>query len=225
MTTPEYAEIEKTTYGFWDILAWFASFVFHPLLMPTYLYLIGSFGVQGFVYQQEGNWWQLLQFLFTITFAIPGLIILLLRRLNMIKSITLDLQTDRPLPMFLTALVYAVSIFLMQGSFILNLDMLVILACVTLTILVAALISLFVKISAHAIGTAGTLTYILLLAYKYPENNLLPLAVLAALAWGLTMAARLQLGAHTQAQVWWGSALATVLGGGMFYIFSWGLYL
>lgn len=194
-----------------DYLAHFFSFVFHPLLMPTYIFLMGSVGLQGFVYQQEGDWWRLLQFIFIVTFAMPALVILLMRRMNWIKSITLELRDDRPLPMFLTAIIYAFSIYLIQGSFLLNLDMLIILATITLTILFTAMVSLFVKISAHAIGTAGGLTFIGILAYKYPENHLLIYAVLASLAWGSTLFARLQLRAHTQSQIWSGSIFAVLL--------------
>jgi hypothetical protein len=133
-----------------------------------------------------------------------------------IKSITLEIRDDRPLPMFITAVIYAFSIYLMQGSFLLNLDMIMILASITLTVLCTAIVSMFVKISAHAIGTAGALTFIALLAYKYQENNLLIYAIMASIAWGCTLFARLQLKAHTPPQIWSGSVFAVIFSFSLF---------
>lgn len=194
-----------------DILAWLVSFVFHPLLMPSYIYILGTLGIEGFIAHDGEAWWRLLQFFVIMTFIFPGLMIVLMRRLGLVSSITLDNAQDRPLPMFLTGLIYAITIYLLRASFVMNFDFMLIMIGITATVIVTALISLFIKISAHAIGTASTMTYLLLLSARYPENNMMPLLLAMIVGWGATLASRLQLKAHTGLQVWLGSLLGVVL--------------
>lgn len=204
--------------GFW--LSWVISVLFHPLLMPTYILVAGSIGVKGFLYYSGDNWVQFLQVFAGLTVGLPGLAIMILRQFKLISGITLDEQTDRPLPMFITALFYFFAAYLLQAHFMFNPDMLFMLLSVAVTIVLAALTSLVWKISAHAIGTAGALTLILLLARQYPENNLMWFVVGMSAAWGITAAARLKLQAHTPAQVWIGSGLGMLCTGSIYMLLS-----
>lgn len=199
----------KKGVGYW--LSWVVSVLFHPLLMPTYLFVAGSIGVKGFIYYTGDAWFQLLQLFMLLTVALPAVAIMILNRFKLVSGLTLSEQTDRPLPLFITALFYFLAVYLMRAQFMFNLDMLYMLIAIGVVIMLATVISLFWKISAHAIGTSGTLGLLVLLAIGYPENELLEYVVGASAAWGMTSAARLRLQAHTPAQVWVGSIIGLVV--------------
>jgi hypothetical protein len=96
-------------------LARFLSIVFHPLLMPTFLfgillYLAPSIlGVDSFSGTLRIS---LLILIFIGTFGVPSLLIYYLFRSGYVRSLQLDTLDDRRLPYFLTAIVYTGLTFL-----------------------------------------------------------------------------------------------------------------
>jgi membrane-associated phospholipid phosphatase len=203
-------------------LANLISVVFHPLLMPTYLFLMlflfapAMAGVEAFGLEFR---FYLLSFLFLYTFILPGVSVYWFKRLGLVKSIKMEERSDRPLPMFATAAIYiTMAYFLFSknpllGQIGLNLFI------IALVILSIGIISFFWQISAHTAGIGG-LVGILMKGVAFQGEELLfyPTLIFFVLA-GLIMSARLQLNAHTPQQTLAGFFLGWAIGFGSLLIF------
>jgi membrane-associated phospholipid phosphatase len=152
------------------------------------------------------------------TFCLPALLIFLLLRSGVVRSVYLHDRNDRRLPYLLTGLVYAGLTYLF--GFRLQLVstfapvFAVLMGSTTLSILLVGLINLYWKISAHGVGVGGTVGAIAGLLLRFGENTLLlPLAIAIVLA-GAVATARLQLNAHTPAQVAAGVSVGALVSAG-----------
>ena len=128
--------------------------------------------------------------------------ILTIRNAGFIASIQMDKKEDRKLPMMMTTIIYfALAWMLFQKTPMIVHWTFLGIACVLLIILI---ISLYWKISAHAITASGSAFFVTFLGI----NNQIPELVyfglgLIVLA-GIISWARLKLNAHTTAQIWAG---------------------
>ena len=145
------------------------------------------------------------------------MLIYYLHRTGRLADMTMPDRADRKWPLLLTGLIYTGVTYLF--AFRMNLlsdtspQLAVVLAAITLSILLVAIISLYWKISAHAVGMGGVLGVVLALMAKYGETDLLiPLVGLLALS-GLVATARLQLNAHTLSQVLAGWGMGVLVSG------------
>ena len=189
--------------------------------MPTFLFgtllavIPSVLGVGTFT---PGLRVSVLLLVFIGTFAIPALLIFLLLRSGIIRSVHLHDRNDRRIPYLLTGLVYASLTYLF--GFRLQLVstfapvLAVLMGSTTLSIMLVGLINLYWKISAHGIGVGGTVGAIAGLLMRFGESSLLlPLAGAVILA-GAVATARLQLNAHTPAQVAAGVSVGALVSGG-----------
>jgi membrane-associated phospholipid phosphatase len=207
-------------------LAFILSVILHPLLMPTYifgvlfLFVPELIGVSALDLSSRGS---LLALLFLSTFAAPSLAIYYLYRMGFFKSLTLDNLKDRRIPYWLTIAIYAGTTYLfgwqLQPINQLIPGIAIILGSITVALIIVALISTQWKISAHATGIGGLTGALACLMINYDETRLLlPCAVSIAVT-GTLLTARLQLNAHTPAQVTAGLilGLATSVGSILFF--------
>ncbi|WP_229236277.1 hypothetical protein [Emticicia sp. TH156] len=195
-------------------LATFLSFILHPLLMPTVLFMIlfflapVSLGLEGL---EPMFRWIVIGFVFIYTFAIPAYLIYLLKRWGFISSLQLENLQERRLPYLLTALIYG-----LLGYFLYNKNSSLfacayILWSITIVILCVALISFRWQISAHGAGIGGVIGALAGIMVKMGESALfMPLLFCMILA-GYVLGARLQLNAHTPKQAWAGLFLGVGL--------------
>jgi membrane-associated phospholipid phosphatase len=72
---------------------------------------------------------------------------------------------------------------------------------VSVCIGLVTLITLFWKISAHAVGTGGLLGFLFGIVYSFAATELLYPTLVCVLATGLLLSARLYLNAHTPVEV------------------------
>lgn len=147
----------------------------------------------------------LLVVIFIGTFAVPSLLVFYLFRMGFVQSMQLTTLSDRRLPYFLTALIYGflawLFAFRMQMVSLVAPEVAILLGSIAVSILLVGLISLSWQISAHAVGVGGVLGSVGGLLLRQGLTDLFfPLLMLVLLA-GLTASARLQLNAHTPAQV------------------------
>jgi len=147
----------------------------------------------------------LLGFVGMTTFVIPALGIYYLYRSGSIKSLHLDTLADRRLPYFVTVLLYGFATYFFRYQLARLSDLApqisIILASITVSIALVAVVSLNWKISAHGTGLGGLIGAIFGIVVKFGEHQLLyPLLGLIILG-GLLMSARLYLNAHTPAQI------------------------
>ncbi|MBC3540855.1 hypothetical protein ACFSC6_22210 [Rufibacter sediminis] len=194
-------------------LATVLSVLFHPLLLPTYLFslLLYYLPPEVFSYPPEGR--RLIVLLvFILTFLLPTLGTLLLQQAGLVTSITLDARTDRRWPLLIAATCYTVlTVVFYQISFFDSLFYLI-MGLITASIFLTLTINQFWKISAHSIGVGGMMGILVLLHGWLPEAYLLYPVVLGCLISGAVISARLALGAHNSKQVYTGFGLGFLLG-------------
>ena len=112
---------------------------------------------------------------------------------------------ERRLPYLVSIIIYGISTYLfgwkLQPIGELAPQISIVLGSVTVSLILVALISLFWKISAHATGVGGAIGILTALLMRFDEPDLLIPLLLTILTGGALMSARLQLNAHTPAQI------------------------
>ncbi|MVM41637.1 hypothetical protein GO730_34820 [Spirosoma sp. HMF3257] len=157
----------------------------------------------------------LLVLLFVGTFAVPSLLIYYLFRSGYVQSLQLTTLADRRLPYFLTACVYMFLAYLftfrMQLVSTVAPEIGILLGSTAVSILLVGLISLSWQISAHSVGIGGVVGIIASIMLKFSLPDLFFPLLLLVLLTGLVGSARLQLNAHTPAQIGAGLALGLIV--------------
>lgn len=213
------SEAENVPRDLWFWLALGISVVLHPLLQPTLLFSLMFFGVDGLMPISFELKQQLLFLIFLFTFGVPMLGIYLLYLVGYVRNLQMHDRSDRILPMMLTSGIYLGITWLFQQNMRNGTALIVLMAAITVALLCATVISLFWKISAHAIGGGGMLGSLLALAYLFPQSQLLYPTAAVSLAVGALLTARLHLNAHTPAQIWAGATLGGVVGFVTIFVF------
>lgn len=190
-------------------LAQVVSYLFHPLLMMTYAYIMlmysnpFSFRGHAFAAAFEGNLMQFIRVL-QMTFIFPAFAVLMMRFLGLVKSFEMRDREERYGPYIATGICYLwFFINLNWGvegypsvftSFTLG---------ATIGLFVAFFLNIFTKVSAHTTGVGGLVCMAL---YIYPQSYLVsPLWLVAVLlAAGSVGTARLLLKAHSPQEVYGG---------------------
>jgi membrane-associated phospholipid phosphatase len=179
------------------------SIVFQPLLIPTYGFII-LFSLNTFfsLLINPAAKWMILGVVFLTTFLFPAVMIYFMMKLGMISSLNLRDRQERVLPFLITGIFYYLVYYMLkqlQISPIYNYFMI----GTTLVVVVAMIINFFWKISIHMISLGGILGLFLGLTFVM-MIDLTPLLILIIFISGLVGYSRLQLRAHTPAQVYTG---------------------
>jgi hypothetical protein len=182
-------------------IAQFASYVFHPLFVPTFFML---FLIQVVPYEFASiTDWQLKLRVFSVfwlTAFFPAFAVFLLWRLNFSDSIFLRTQKERIIPYVITMFFYWWMYYLSRNFT----DQPIALKFFYFGIFIATSIGLvvnnFMKVSLHAIGISGLLMAVGLTSYYYSLNNLFWL-VLAVLLCALVISARMIVSDHTKKEL------------------------
>jgi membrane-associated phospholipid phosphatase len=192
------------------------SVLFHPLLMPTLIFGVlfyiapsaipnlDTMNGRAAVTLGESHFSikdGLLMLLFMYTFVVPALCIYYFKRLGWVQSLTLDTLTDRRLPYLASVAIYTLATVFCYLKLKQLPQIALILGSITLAIALVAFISLYWKISAHAVGIAGALGAFVGIFLRYGEYNLFYPIVLTIILAGAVLSARLYLNAHTPPQV------------------------
>lgn len=195
------------------------SAIFHPLLMPSYLFLfIILFATSLMQPLQRESLFQVLIIIFIVTFIIPIISIGTLRLSNFISDFRLEERKQRVTPFLFVTCFYGITAYMFYSKLNFNSLIFVIFAITTALLLMLTIVTRFWKISVHGAGIGGTIGFILALGLYHPIPNFaIVLAVIAVIS-GLIIYARLSLNAHTPLQVYTGVVL------GMIFCFT-SLYL
>lgn len=202
-------------------LASLISWITHPLLAITYIYIILLFTDPfdfGFGKWSDSGALILFFRIFLTTFFIPGFAVIMLTFIGLAKSIELPEKEDRIAPYIITGIFY----LWMFRNFLDNPDIpssfsRAILGS-SIGLFLAFFINIFDKISAHTVGIGGILGFMILFLFQkgntiiffqdFSTNiYLVPISlifVLIILIAGLTGSSRLYLKAHSPAQVYAG---------------------
>lgn len=153
----------------------------------------------------------LLVLIFLQTFVLPVFTIYCLHRFGFVDDLRMETLEDRRLPYLVTVMIYT----FVATFFTLKLKQLpevaIIITGIAFSIAAVTVISLYWKISAHAVGISGALGALIGITIKFGSLQLFyPIIGLILIA-GLLIAARLHLNAHTPNQVIAGSFLGLIV--------------
>jgi hypothetical protein len=191
-------------------LAKVLSYCFHPLLLPTWLFGLLFFRTPIFIEFTEKIRLYLWSLVTICTLAIPAVLVIVLHKMQYIKSLEMREVTERRMPMLLTSVIYvALAVLVETGIFRGSLFSYIVI-CISFSVFIAAFITLYYKISVHAIGIGGMLGLLLALQFLDFRYHLLYLVIGTVLAMGMILSARLSLAAHTPDEIWWGSAIGVL---------------
>lgn len=202
--------------------ALFLSGVFHPLLLPTYIFLL-LVAVNPYLFGTADlsapRTMSSLVLIFLDTFVIPVVAVFIMVKLNMIGSVMMHEKSERIGPLLLVMVLY----FWIYYNFSQGNQMPAIfnscLLGVVIALVGAFVINLVDKISLHATGMGGLVTICIILLLLFPGGgisigslilNLPLLVVVAVLFAGLVGSARLALGAHDRMQLYAGYLLGCI---------------
>lgn len=185
------------------------SYVFHPLLMPTYgliLLLYTNNYISTFTPSKIKLF--IIGITFIFSFIMPALNALILLRMKRINSLEMETPRERVIP-YSSAIVYFLALFylFLKSPFPPIICLLILGAAVS--IFLTLIINFKWKISAHAVGVGGIIGAILGISYRLMIDLQLILFISIALA-GLVGYARLRLNAHNPTQVYCGFLLGIV---------------
>ncbi len=197
--------IKKENYN--NLFSKSISVIFHPLLMPTYALIIIFNSGTHYSYIPPEAQKIIYVLIFLTTFLIPVSIIPFLLQLKLISTFQLNERKDRIIPLFVTAISYYFSFYLLnQLPFHVPQFIKILILASAILIIINLFINLKWKISSHLIGISGLLSLIFIYAIVF-YANLLYILVLITLISGIVAFARLKLNAHSPQQIYSGFLL------------------
>jgi hypothetical protein len=186
------------------------SYLFHPLLMPTYGFALIFFTknyISSFISIELKCIILCVTFLFT--FLLPTINALILLKMGRIKSLEMESTQERIIPYSSTALYYFALYYLFYNAQFPPVFKLVILGA-AISILLTFFINFRWKISAHTVGIGGIAGAAMGIMYRLQIDMFLAFIAIL-LCSGLVGYARLKLKAHEPAQVYTGFLLGLVV--------------
>lgn len=189
------------------------SVLLHPLLMPTYLFLILILE-EPFYFMLDSSRLRFVFFIFGLTFVVPSWFIIILRQIRLISSYTMTTKKERIIPILVIIIIYAVALMLFSFNSDLNYySNFLKIYFVILTILIECLlITLVYKISIHSFGICGVVGILGYVSYSSGSPSLLFLTLIVSIVAGIVMSARLYLNAHSINEVLLGGAMGLLTG-------------
>lgn len=191
------------------------SFVFHPLLMATYLFslLLFLFPVALLPIQATLQPWFVL-FIFAVSFLLPGLAIGIFKMRGSVKTLTMYNRRERIVPFFYISVHYLAFTYLFYANlhFGLNDHVFKFMLIMDGLVFISTIITCFYKLSIHSVAICGLLGILLPLNKVSEQGQLLVPTVAIILVAGLVMSSRLKLNAHTPREILVGSLTGLATG-------------
>lgn len=161
-------------YTFLRSFSQFISYLFHPLLILTYMILLlliinpYAFGINQI---GEGRSGLIIIYVFLTTFMIPGIAISMMKTLGLIKSLNSDDRRDRIGPFIATAVFYT----WLYVSFNQNPDFPVLFKSAilggTIALFASFIINIFSDISIHTVGMGSLVGLVLISMMMFGYGN------------------------------------------------------
>lgn len=186
------------------------SFLFHPLLMPSYGFAFIFFTKNYISTFTPGNLkWLILGITLVFTFLLPGLNALILLKMGRIKSLEMETSNERTIPYISTSFYYLALFYLFFNAQFPSVFMILILGA-AISVMLSFIINFWWKISAHTIGIGGISGAALGIIYRLQIDLHLMFMFLLLIS-GIVAYARLKLNAHTPSQVYTGFVLGFII--------------
>jgi membrane-associated phospholipid phosphatase len=180
------------------------SFIFHPLLFATYLFLLFSLVFPiAFEPIKEDGILRFIFLLFCVTFILPVLMLSLLKTLGFLQNFAMEERSQRIVPFLLITVFYSAVtyVFYDRAEVSLNDNFLKFLIIINALVLASTLITLFYKVSVHSISIWGFIG-ILIPLNKVSDTPALFIPTIACIFLaGIIMSSRLRLNVHSPAEV------------------------
>jgi membrane-associated phospholipid phosphatase len=176
------------------------SFVFHPLLLTTYLVLLLGRWMPAMLLVRQEHILTFVAFIFGITFVLPALNVLVFQRFGVIGSWKMGTKQERVLPFVFNSMVYLMIAVLFLYKVHLSSNFTKLMLIIAALAVAGTVCTFFLKVSIHSLGWAGLVGIVLQLNRAADGALLVPTAVLIVIA-GLVMSARLKLNVHTPREV------------------------
>jgi len=172
------------------------SYVFFPLLMPTYgaMILLLSNTYVNYTISTTGQV-VLISMVWSLTFVFPSILILLMKRLKLISSIELGNREERTLP-FVVVVIFFYLTYQLFLKYHLPTIFYVLLLSSIVVVATSLLINFLWKISAHMMGVGSIVGALIGIQMKMPVDYFW-LIMLAVFLSGLVGFARLKLKSPT----------------------------
>ena len=185
------------------------SIIGHPIFHPTWMMIILL--LSGITRFTPGNDLTFLTITFSMTFILPALIILMMKKWHVISSLEMEERDDRLAPLFVMILFVYATIKFFNKLQMFSIFSFYLTSVIVVTIL-AFVITIFWKISLHALGW-GCLTACLFIMTTVSMRMYLLYFLGSIVISGIVAAARLKLKSHSNAQIYSGFAMgfATVI--------------
>ena len=193
------------------VLATIASYVFHPVFMPTVmtlaLYKLAPVSFAGMDIRELKLW------LFRIglsTLFFPLFSVALMKALGFIESLHLHTTKDRIIPLIATMIFYFWAEHIAANIPNTPLILRVLLMGAYWGIIMVFLINIFMKISMHTTAAGGMIGILIVLMIISRVNMVIPLFIALAIS-GIIGTARMLLGAHRIWEIWLGYILGALV--------------
>ena len=176
------------------------SFVFHPLLLTTYLVLLLGRWMPAMLLVRQEHLLTFVAFIFGITFVLPVVNVILFKQFGVIESLKMETRQERILPFVFNSVVYSLIAVLFLYKVHLSTNFSKLMLIIAVLAVVGTVCTFFFKVSVHSLGWAGLVGIVLPLNIAADGTLLLPTAALIVIA-GVVMSARLKLNAHSPREV------------------------
>ena len=184
------------------ILSKLVSFLFHPILMPTYsFFLLFKFVPMFNLFMNLEQKILIIKVLLLFTILVPLFFVLLILKIKDISSIYMKNYKERKWPILLSLGSYYIAIRILEMMHIHYLIINLLIGAIMI-LFFAAIISNFWKISLHMMGAGGVVGAFIAIHYFFTYNIFL--LVILVLCSGLIGFTRIQENAHNLKQVYTG---------------------
>ena len=185
------------------------SIIGHPIFHPTWMMIILL--LSGITRFTPGNDLTFLTITLSLTFLVPALVIVMMKKWHVIDSFEMEDRDDRLGPLFIMIMFLYVTLRFFNKFQLFSIFSFYLTTVIVVTIL-AFIITFFWKISLHALGW-GNLTACLFIMTTASIRMYLPCFIGSIVISGIVAAARLKLKSHSNAQIYSGFAMgfATVI--------------
>lgn len=148
------------------------SFIFHPLIIISYLLLLLLIiNPYLFSIQNEKALGILMIYVVMLTIVMPGITVLLMRAMGFVNSIHLKERTERIIPLIITGGFYLWLFVNIYENTTIPLAFSIFVLGSTIGLFLTFFFSLFTKVSLHTTGVGGLFVGILLIKYNFSYES------------------------------------------------------
>lgn len=193
-----------------NLVAKFFSYLFHPLIMPTYFFALMAFQYpQALEPIQSESHLLFVGLVFLVTFLVPVLNLSILKTFGTIKSFEMNDRRDRLVPFTIISVVYVFITYLFYAKTRIDItdNFLKLMIVIDALAVLATLFTFFFKISIHSLVSWGIIGMLIPLHKISGTGTLYYPILIMILLTGIIMSSRIYLREHSLSEVMWGSVV------------------